>query len=245
MPESAEPQNDISLEASVPEGTAPLESIVCTEELHRRPRRPPDFEKENRALVALATALSDSASTIFQTLAETILEVTQCDSSGLSLLTPDGGERFYWLAIAGMWAPHAGGGTPRNFSPCGEVLDRNCTILFRHFERRYSYLVPVVPAAEECLLVPFHADGKAVGTIWGIMHSDRRKFDSEDERIMSLTRPICFRGVSNGCIHRRPEGPSRGARKGRSRLAGTGYGAGSQDPAPARRESYGDLHLGS
>ncbi len=185
MPESAEPQNDFSIETSMPEGAAPLESIVCTEELHRRPSRPPDFAKENRALVALVTALSGSASAIFQTLAETILDVTQCDSSGLSLLTPDGGKRFYWPAIAGMWAPHVGGGTPRNFGPCGDVLDRNCTMLFRHFERRYPYLLPVIPAAEECLLVPFYVDGKAVGTIWGIMHSDRRLFDSEDERIMS------------------------------------------------------------
>jgi PAS domain S-box-containing protein len=184
VPESAEPQNDFSLGASMPEGAAPLESIVCTEELHRRTWRPPDFEKENRALVALVTALSDSATTIFQTLAETILDVTQCDSSGLSLLTPDGGKRFYWPAIAGMWAPHVGGGTPRNFGPCGDVLDRDCTMLFRHFERRYPYLMPVVPAAEECLLVPFYVDGKAVGTIWGIMHSDRRQFDSEDDRIM-------------------------------------------------------------
>src|SRR5271165_274445 len=169
----------------MPEGTAPLESIVCTEELHRRAWRAPDFGKENRALVALATALSDSASTIFQTLAETILDVTQCDSSGLSLLTPDGGKRFYWPAIAGMWAPHVGGGTPRNFGPCGDVLDHNCTMLFRHFERRYPYLMPVIPAAEECLLVPFYVDGKAVGTIWGIMHSDRRQFDSEDDRVMA------------------------------------------------------------
>jgi PAS domain S-box-containing protein len=168
----------------MPEGTAPLESIVCTEELQGRPWRPPDFERENRALVALVSALSDSASTIFQTLAETILDVTKCDSSGLSLLTPDGGKRFYWPAIAGMWAPHVGGGTPRNFGPCGDVLDRNCTMLFRHFERRYPYLMPVIPAAEECLLVPFYVDGKAVGTIWGIMHSDRRQFDSEDGRIM-------------------------------------------------------------
>jgi PAS domain S-box-containing protein len=168
----------------MPEGAAPIESIVCTEELHLRPQRPPDFEKESRALVALVTALSDSASTIFQTLAETILDVTQCDSAGLSLLTPDGGKRFYWPAIAGLWAPHVGGGTPRNFSPCGDVLDRNCAILFRHFERRYRYLMQVTPAAEECLLIPFYVRGKAVGTIWVIMHTDRRKFDAEDERIM-------------------------------------------------------------
>ncbi|HWC17931.1 MAG TPA: PAS domain S-box protein, partial [Terriglobales bacterium] len=49
----------------------------------------------------------------------------------------------------------------------------------------YPYLMPVSPAAEECLLVPFYVNGKAVGTIWGIMHTDRRKFDAEDDRIMA------------------------------------------------------------
>ena len=83
-----------------------------------------------------------------------------------------------------MWNPHVGGGTPRNFGPCGDVLDQNRTLLFKHFERRYPYLLPVFPAAEECLLVPFYVAGKTVGTIWAIMHSDRRKFDAEDDRVM-------------------------------------------------------------
>lgn len=184
--ESSRPQNDVSLEASIPEGAASLESILCTEELHRRPSRPPDYEKENRALVALASARVDSKSNILQTLAETILDVTQCDSSGLSLLTKnDGGKRFYWPAIAGVLKPHIGGGTPRNFGPCGDVLDRDCTILFRHFEQHYPYLLPVIPAAEECMLFAFYVEDKAVGTIWAIMHTDRRKFDVEDERIIS------------------------------------------------------------
>lgn len=191
MTESATQKNDVPLETSIPKGGASLESILCTEELQRRRSRPPDYEKENRALVKLVSALADSPSTILQTLAETILEITQCDSAGLSLLTRDGktpdfcGESFYWPAIAGMWNPHVGGGTPRNFGPCGDVLDHNCTLLFRHFERRYPYLLPVIPAAEECLLVPFYVDGKAVGTIWAIMHDDRRRLDAEDERIMN------------------------------------------------------------
>src|SRR5215468_11170994 len=178
------------LEDSIPEAGASLESILCTEELQRRPSRPSDYEKENRALVKLVSALADSPSTIFQTLAETILDITQCDSAGLSLLTLDGktpdvcGQRFFWPAIAGMWNPHVGGGTPRNFGPCGDVLDQNRTLLFRHFERRYPYLMPVSPAAEECLVVPFYVAGQAVGTIWAIMHSDRRKFDAEDDRVM-------------------------------------------------------------
>ncbi|HEX9154496.1 MAG TPA: PAS domain-containing protein, partial [Nitrospira sp.] len=169
----------------------PLESILCTEELQRRPSRPPDYETENRALVNLVSALADSPSTILQTFADTILDITQCDSAGLSLLTRDGktpdvcGTRFYWPAIAGAWNPHAGGGTPRNFGPCGDVLDHNRTLLFRHFELRYPYLLSVVPTAEECLLVPFYVAGEAVGTIWAIMHSDRRRFDAEDDRVMA------------------------------------------------------------
>src|SRR5690242_7407914 len=189
MTEPTDTRSDISPEMSIPQ--ASLESILCTQELQRRLSRPPDYEKENCALVKLVSALADSPSTIFQTLAETIQAITQCDSAGLSLLTRDGktpdvcGQRFYWPAIAGMWNPHVGGGTPRNFGPCGDVLDQNRTLLFKHFERRYPYLMPVIPAAEECLLVPFYVGGKAVGTIWGIMHSDRRKFDAEDDRVMA------------------------------------------------------------
>ncbi len=89
---------------------------------------------------------------------------------------------FHWPAIAGVWKPHIGGGTPRDFGPCGDVLDRNWPLLFKHFERRYPYFLPVTPPVEECLLVPFYVEGKAVGTIWAIAHDDRRKFDAEDLR---------------------------------------------------------------
>ncbi len=192
MTGSAKSKNNVPLASSIPEGAVSLESILCTEELQRRPSRPPDHAKENTALVALASALAESRHTILDILADTILRVTDADSSGLSLLTSDGatlddeGQRFYWPAIKGMWKEHVGGGTPRDFGPCGDVLDRNCILLFRHFERRYPYLLPVSPAAEECLLVPFYVRGKAVGTIWAMMHSDRRRFDSEDQRLMSI-----------------------------------------------------------
>ena len=161
----------------------PLEAVLCTEELKRRPARAPEHEKENRALVALAQALADSPHMILQVLADTLLEVFQAESAGISLLTPDQ-KRFYWPAIAGRWKPHVGGGTPRNFGPCGDVLDRDTPLMFRHFEKRYDYFQPVTPPVEECLLVPFYVAGKAVGTIWAIAHDDRRRFDAEDLRQM-------------------------------------------------------------
>ena len=183
MTESAQAKSDVPLEASIPDGAVPLESILCTEELHRRLSRPPDYGKENRALVALVRALADSPGTILQTLAEKVLEILQADSAGLSLLTKDE-KRFYWAAIAGAWQPHIGGGTPRNFGPCGDVLDRNVPMLFTHWERRYPYLRPATPLAEEGLLVPFYVKSKAVGTIWAIAHTDRRKFDAADLRLL-------------------------------------------------------------
>jgi len=174
-------QNIVPLEASVP--TASLDSILCTKELLSRPRRPPDHEKENSVLVVLVSALADSPRTILQTLADKVLEILDADSAGLSLLTKDE-KTFYWAAIAGAWRPHLGGGTPRDFGPCGDVLDRNVPMLFTHWERRYSYLSSAMPLAEEGLLVPFYVNGKAVGTIWTIAHRNDRKFDAEDLRLL-------------------------------------------------------------
>ena len=165
-------------------GSVPLESILCTGELKRRPARSPDYEQESRALVALVEALAESPRTILQTLADTILHVCRAGSAGISLLSKeDGGKRFYWPAIAGQWKPHIGGGTPRDFGPCGDVLDCNAPLLMRQLQRRYTYFEPVKPPVEEALLVPFYVQGKAVGTIWAVAHNDR-KFDAEDERLM-------------------------------------------------------------
>jgi hypothetical protein len=134
----------------------PLESVLCTEDLNRRTTRPPDYEAENRVLVSLVQELAESPRTILQALADKILEVFDAGSAGVSLLTKeDGGKRFYWPAIVGVWKPHIGGGTPRDFSPCGDVLDRNTPLMFRHLERRYTYFLEVTPPVEECLLVPF------------------------------------------------------------------------------------------
>ena len=183
MIESAKAKNDLPLEASIPHGAASLESILCTEELRRRAWRPPDREKETSALLALVSTLADSPHTILQTLADKVLEILDADSAGLSLLTKDQ-KRFYWAAIAGAWQPHIGGGTPRDFGPCGDVLDHNIPMLFTHWERRYPYLSSAVPLANEGLLAPFYVKGKAVGTVWAIAHNSCRKFDAEDLRLL-------------------------------------------------------------
>jgi signal transduction histidine kinase/GAF domain-containing protein len=186
--ESVKSRNDIPFEASLQIAAAPLQSILRTQELRNRPSRSPEYEKENRALAALASALADSPRTILQTLADKVFEVLHADSAGLSLLTKDG-KRFYWAAVAGAWGPHIGAHAPRNFGPCGDVLDHNTPMLFAHWERRYPYLSWAMPLADEGLLVPFYVNGKAVGTIWAVAHDNRRQFDAEDLRLLeSMSR---------------------------------------------------------
>jgi PAS domain S-box-containing protein len=164
-------------------GIAALESVLLTEQLQRRKSRPPDHQAENRALGALVQALADSPDTILQVLAEKVLELLDAGSAGLSLLQKDL-QRFCWAAVAGQWSAHLGRGTPRDFGPSGEVLERNAPLLFTHCERRYPYLATVAPLGEECLIVPFHVDDKAVGTLWAITHDRERKFDAEDLRLL-------------------------------------------------------------
>ncbi len=183
VPPQGEPQVLLGYDNTPRDGAVPLEAILRTDRLRERPSRPPDHERETQALAALLRQLSEAPGTILQTLADTVLEILGVGSAGLSLLTQDG-EGFYWAAIAGEWQPHVGGGTSRDFGPCGDVLDRDAPLLFSHWEHRYPYLSAATPLAEEGLLVPFHVAGRAVGTLWAIAHDSQRQFDAEDLRLL-------------------------------------------------------------
>jgi transcriptional regulator with PAS, ATPase and Fis domain len=160
-------------------------SVISTLELSRRPTRPPDHESENRALVALVEAMTAASSDrILQTLVETARDLCRAHSAGLSLLEEDH-KHFHWPAIAGDWAPHLGGGTPRDFGPCGTVLDCGVALLFSHPERDFPYLAAVTPCIDEGLLIPFAVNGETVGTIWIVSHDESRRFDAEDLRVLT------------------------------------------------------------
>ncbi|MEO8034132.1 MAG: GAF domain-containing protein, partial [Acidobacteriota bacterium] len=161
-----------------------LESVISTAELSRRPSHPPNHTEENRALIALAREMATSPDSMLQKLAETALVLCRAHSAGISLLE-EGQKSFRWKAIAGQWAAHLGGGTPRAFGPCGTVLDRDVAILFSHPERHFSYLADVTPCIDEALLLPFYVNGQGVGTIWVIVHDQSVRFDSEDLRVMT------------------------------------------------------------
>jgi signal transduction histidine kinase len=162
-----------------------LQDVFITDELDRRPCRPPDYQAENQGLVALARALARAPDSILQRVTEVAMELCQAATAGISLIEQSAGQTvFRWRALAGAFAAHLGGMTQRDFSPCGIVVDRGRVELVAAPERYYPYLA-VQPPIVECLLVPFLVAGEAKGTLWIMAHDEQRKFDAEDVRLLS------------------------------------------------------------
>lgn len=161
-----------------------LESVIATAELDRRAPREPDFPREAEITTQLSQAWARAPQDYFQKLVEAALSLSRAESTGISLLDEAAG-RFIWPAVAGELKCYLGSGMPRDFGPCGTVLDRNAAILFCHPERHFTYLNTITPPLEEVLLIPFHMKGKAVGTIWAVIHQKGRHFDPEDRRVLT------------------------------------------------------------
>ena len=181
---SGHPENILDLEPSPPKPVAcDLESVIATADLKNRSTRVPDRKAETEAELELTLEMAQSPGDFFQKLVNMVLKLTLADSAGISLLDEING-RFVWPAVAGGLHPYLGEGTPRDFGPCGTVLDRNQPVLFVHPERYFTYLEPIKPSLEEVLLIPFHVDNRPVGTIWAVIHNKERKFQSEDRRLL-------------------------------------------------------------
>jgi hypothetical protein len=138
----------------------PLEVVDIRTELETRLPRSPNLVREHRAFPMLATEMAANPHNLLQTLVELALELCDAHTSGISLLD---GDVFRWEVIPGVFAAERGGTIPRNESPCGICLDRNTTQLLYLADRCFP-LLSAEPRMIEALLIPFHADGKAIGT---------------------------------------------------------------------------------
>ncbi len=161
----------------------PLHEVLITGELAAKASRDPQYQLESKMMGMLAQQLADEPASILQGLTDAVVSVLGFQSAGVSLVTDDG-TAFYWPAVSGVWTPNIGGGTPRDFGPCGDVIDGNAPLLFKRPARRYEYISTIEPAIEECLLVPFYLKGAPVGTIWALSHDHTHSFDNEDLRLM-------------------------------------------------------------
>ena len=160
--------------------TATLDEIDIRAELLSRAPHPPDHASEERAFAALAKEMAENPRNMLQKLVETAVELCHADTAGISLLE---GDVFRWEAVAGVFASYRNGTMPRGASPCGICIDRDTTQLMRLADRCFPAL-RADPRFVEALLIPFHFQGKPVGTVWIVAHTDERKFDRGDERIV-------------------------------------------------------------
>lgn len=163
-----------------------LKSVLANDEFVRRPLRRPDYDSDSTALSDLAQELATSPARVLQKLTDTALQLCDAQSAGISLLEEENGRKiFRWHAVSGRWASYLWATMPREFSPCGTVLDLAATQLMIRPERHFTPIKQMSPQISEVLLIPFRVSGEIVGTLWVIAHDDSRKFDLEDRRVVS------------------------------------------------------------
>jgi signal transduction histidine kinase len=150
--------------------------------LEARPRRPPNYEQEDRAYGELATEMAENPRNLLQKLAEVAVDLCQAHTAGVSLLD---GDVFRWEAVAGVFAAARGGTMPRTESPCGVCIDRDAVQLMHFADRCFPALL-AEPRFVEALLIPFHHHGRPIGTVWVVSHNAERNFDKEDERVVRV-----------------------------------------------------------
>ncbi|MGX1167023.1 PAS domain S-box-containing protein [Bradyrhizobium sp. USDA 372] len=167
-----------------------VDDVMITAELASRPSRAPEHESESRALALLAEEMASNPRGVLRKCAELVMELCKADSAGISILEPGGTSGILrWHAAAGGFAPNLHRTMPQEASPCGTVMERDRVLLFNEAERFFPALRDVEPRIYENLLAPWHAKGKAVGTLWAIHHTPEGRFDAEDARVLqSLAR---------------------------------------------------------
>jgi len=163
----------------------PLEAVLITGELNRRPARAPEFEAESRALVALLKALKEADAHILEEVAKTALSLCRAHTAGISVEEEDHGRKvFRWRVAPGSRVVRLHGINPHEDSPSGMVLDRGTPQLMAHPERHFVKLSENSPPPVEALIVPFDVGGVTVGTVWVIANDETLHFDREDLRLL-------------------------------------------------------------
>jgi hypothetical protein len=159
--------------------------LDITASLRDRPSRAPDYQAEAEALHELAGELERGEGDMLGKLADIALRICRAQSSGISVLEPDGSRQvFRWHAVRGTWAHFEGHGLPREASPCGITVARRSTFFMKQPGLVFPEVAKATPAIAEVLLAPFDILGETLGTVWVIAHDESVRFDAEDARIV-------------------------------------------------------------
>ncbi|KQX22693.1 sensor histidine kinase [Sphingomonas sp. Root1294] len=151
---------------TIPRVRADLADAVYPEgELNRRPIPVTDSARDKAAILDLAARMVDEPEAVLPRFVELAMEIGGGVSAGFSLFEPGAG-RFRWRHLHGSLAAFEDATTPRDFSPCGVVLDRRAPVLAVHSERAYDWISDERIILPEVLLVPLFAGDEPLGTLW-------------------------------------------------------------------------------
>lgn len=162
-----------------------IQKVIANYLLNDRPTRPADYKAEVEGTTEVIKALRETPATVLKKLSDTVRQLTGADSAGVSLSGRDHGKQILlWQAAVGLFEKYLGSVVNHDESPCGSVIESDATILMIDPGRAYKTAAQVEPPIREVLLVPFHVEGRTVGTVWVISQS-AKQFDAEDARIVS------------------------------------------------------------
>lgn len=160
-----------------------LEDVLFTQELDLRPVRVVPADTEIGVLRHLGSRFVNESSDLLNETLAAVCELCQADSAGITLreIQPDGRETLRWVATTGPISKLGLQALPRDYSPCGVVLDRQAAQLFSRPRRFFKYIEEAWDVGE-VLLVPWQIGETISGTLWAIMADDSTRFDREDLR---------------------------------------------------------------
>ena len=182
-------------------GGVPLESVIATPELGKRPARQPGLEREHRALLQLIEEMGHPSRHVLQRVVEVALELCGAGSAGVSILDHrDGKERFRWYAVAGALRDTLWSVAPQESSLSAAAVARNGTQLFVRPGRHFRYLGEIEPPVVETLVAPFAVGGRPGGTVWAVTHDSGRQFDAEDARLLANLAAVAAPAYQAHCI---------------------------------------------
>jgi two-component sensor histidine kinase len=171
----------------------PFDAVFNPDALSKRPAGTADLRRELRTMHLLAQEMVKSPAGVMDRFVELAIELCDAESGGISLLEarPDSPGIFRWYGLKGRFAAYEGGTTPREFSPCGIVLDSVKPVVMNYPERHYPYLGADGLTIPELLVVPLlNPNDEAVGTLW-IVHDEGGQFTKNEadtlERLAAFT----------------------------------------------------------
>jgi signal transduction histidine kinase len=172
-----------------------VDDVLINEQLDARPVPPRRAEIEIESLRKLAQKFSTDSSDLLTATVETVCELCGADSSGITVTDalPDGSEGLRWIATTGRIQELGLQELPRQYSPCGTVLDRNSPQLFSYPGHYFTYIENSWDVVE-LLLVPWEVGVATRGTLWAVMQNDSRKFNREDLRVLQTL--VVFAGAA-------------------------------------------------